>query len=321
MKISVIAIFYNSEKYMYKCIDSILSQKGVDLELIAVDDCSKDNTYEILQKYKQTDDRVVIIKHDENKGISCARNSGIIAMTGDCFYLIDGDDHLPQDALLTLSQHYTHDTDWVQGGYNIVNEQGDIVKKKNNKAGTYRSHAEIVDNFSSLEFIYTHNRLINKKFKHISFPIGKAHEDRFWNIQAFPVLNRIANVETATYNYVAHESSFSNKSRSSKMYIESALELLQEMDKAENCWKVESDTFLLTAIEKNIYIWKQRGKYRRFLLNQIRSRSQKVTIDIKGFPRFTKLVHKMIAKGLPDIVIFLIASMYRSYIRITKKPV
>ena len=129
MKISVIAIFYNSEKYMYKCIDSILSQKGVDLELIAVDDCSKDNTYEILQKYKQTDDRVVIIKHDENKGISCARNSGIIAMTGDCFYLIDGDDHLPQDALLTLSQHYTHDTDWVQGGYNIVNEQGDIVKK------------------------------------------------------------------------------------------------------------------------------------------------------------------------------------------------
>ena len=52
MKISVIAIFYNSEKYMYKCIDSILSQKGVDLELIAVDDCSKDNTYEILQKYK-----------------------------------------------------------------------------------------------------------------------------------------------------------------------------------------------------------------------------------------------------------------------------
>ena len=105
------------------------------------------------------------------------------------------------------------------------------------------------------------------------------------------------------------------------MYIESALELLQEMDKAENCWKVESDTFLLTAIEKNIYLWKQDAKYRKYLLNKVRSRSKQVTIDINGFPRFTKLVHKMIAKGLPDIVIFLIASMYRSYIRITKKPV
>ena len=321
MKISVIAIFYNSEKYMHKCIDSILSQEGVDLELIAVDDCSKDNTYEILQKYKQTDDRLIIIRHDENKGISCARNSGIIAMTGDCFYLIDGDDYLPQDALPTLAQHYSNDTDWVQGGYNIVNEQGDIVKKRNNKAGTYHSHAEIIANFCSLEFIYTHNRLINKKFKHILFPIGKAHEDRFWNIKAFPLLNKIINIETTTYNYVAHESSFSNKSRGYKMYIESAIELLEEMDKSDDCWKVESDTFLITAIEKNIYLWKQDGRYRRYLLNKIRTRSKNVTIDITCFPRFTKLIHKMIAKGYPDIIINLFALTYRSYIHSTGKPV
>ena len=147
MKISVIAIFYNSEKYMHKCIDSILSQEDVDLELIAVDDCSKDNTYEILQEYEKTDNRIVIIRHDYNKGISCARNSGIEAITGDCFYLIDGDDHLPKNALKNLAQYFTNDTDWVQGGYNIVNEEGDIVKKRNNKTGIYRSHTEIVDNF------------------------------------------------------------------------------------------------------------------------------------------------------------------------------
>ena len=321
MKISVIAIFYNSGKYMHKCIDSILSQEGIDLELIAIDDCSQDNTYAILQEYEKADNRVVTIKHKENKGISCARNSGIEAITGDCFYLIDGDDYLPEDALQILAKHYTNDTDWVQGGYNIVNEEGEIIKKRNNIARTYNSHSEIINNFNSLEFIYTHNRLINKKFKHILFPIGKAHEDRFWNIQAFSNVNRITNVETATYNYVAHKSSFSNKSRSCKMYIESALELLQEMDNADDCWKVESDTFLITAIEKNIYLWKQEANYRKYLLNKVRSRSRKVTIDINGFPRFTKLVHKMIAKGLPDIIIFLIALMYRSYIRITKKPV
>lgn len=66
MKISVIVIFYNSESYCRKCIDSILSQNGkFDLEIIAVDDCSTDHTLDILNSY--TDERIKIVQHKKIK--------------------------------------------------------------------------------------------------------------------------------------------------------------------------------------------------------------------------------------------------------------
>lgn len=235
--ISVVAIFYNSEAYMRKCIDSVLSQEKVNLELIAVDDCSKDNTFKILEEYSQKDKRVKIIRHNTNKGISETRNSGIKAVTGDCYFLIDGDDSLPENALYQLAKEFNQDVDWVQGGYNIVDENGNILKVKNNPENRYSTHLDIVRNFGQIEFVYTHNRLVNKKHKHIQFPVGKAHEDRFWNIRAFPMVEKIVNISTPTYNYTAHTQSFSNKSRRSHLYIDSALKLLHEMDNSEKCWK------------------------------------------------------------------------------------
>ncbi len=65
MKISVIAIFYNSSAYIKKCIQSILDQQDVFIELIAVDDCSTDDTLKLLQEYAIIDDRIKIIKHQK----------------------------------------------------------------------------------------------------------------------------------------------------------------------------------------------------------------------------------------------------------------
>ncbi len=321
MKISVIAIFYNSGNYMRKCIDSILSQQNVNIELIAVDDCSKDNTLHILEEYSRNDKRIRIVRHESNKGISEARNSGIKAVTGDCWFLIDGDDSLPDSALYMLSKEYNEEIDWVQGGYNIVDENNNRLRIRSNPTKKYNSHKEIVDNFGQIEFIYTHNRLINKKFKNILFPTGKAHEDRFWNVRAFPLVQKIVNISDPTYSYTAHTHSFSNKSRRSSLYIDSAVELLEEMDKSETCWKCESDTFLITAIEKNLYLWKQDVEYRRSVLKKIRKRSKAVTINFDSFPRFNKRIHVMIAKSYPDFIISLFSMIYRTYIHIAKIPV
>ena len=68
MKISVIAIFYNSSAYIKKCIQSILDQQDVFIELIAVDDYSTDDTLKLLQEYAIIDDRIKIIKHQKNRG-------------------------------------------------------------------------------------------------------------------------------------------------------------------------------------------------------------------------------------------------------------
>lgn len=320
MKISVIAIFYNSASYVKKCVDSILLQEGdFDLELVAVDDCSRDNTYAILMSY--SDVRLKVVRHENNSGISVARNTGIKNSIGDAFYFIDGDDFLPKGALLKLAVHFSDDVDWVQGGYAIQNEHDEVLSIRSNADGVYDSHKDIVTHFGSLEFIYTHNRLINAKWKKNLFPVGKAHEDRFWNVCAFPELKKVVNVSTATYNYITHPTSFSNKSRGARLYLESAMELLAEMDKLEACWKNMSDTFLMTAIEKNLYLWKQQSSYRKEILKKLRRRSQSVTIDFSGFPRFTKYIHLMIAQNYPNCLIEFIAGLYRNYVAFTKKVV
>lgn len=320
MKISVIAIFYRSAEYVRKCVDSILNQKGdFDLELIAVDDCSPDNTFEILSSYK--DHRIKIVRHEKNAGISAARNTGLKNVTGDAFYFIDGDDFLPEGALEALAAEFSTDVDWVQGAYAICDEEDKVLQVKANPFGKYLTHDEIVKNFENLEFIYTHNRLVNRKWTSLLFPIGKAHEDRFWNVRAFPDVNKIINISEVTYNYIAHPSSFSNKSRASNLYIDSAVELMAEMDALDSCWKGKADTFLITAIEKNLYLWKQKASYKKSVIGKIRKRLSNVTVNVSCFPRFTKMIHYMIVKGYPDLMIDSFAFVYRSYIALTNKTV
>lgn len=181
MKISVIAIFYNSSPYVEKGVDSTLSQDDVNIELIAVDDCSKDNTYDILKSYRERDNRVCVIRHEKKMGIANARNTGISAVSGDCFYLIDGDDYLPSGALACLAKYFSSDVDWVQGGYEIQDETGAKIRNRSHPFGEYMTHGEIVQNFGKLEMIWCHNRLINSKWNTHLFHTGIVHED--WSCQ------------------------------------------------------------------------------------------------------------------------------------------
>ena len=92
-KISVIVPVYNAAKYVQTCVDSILNQTYTNLELILVDDGSKDESPALLDEIKSKDPRVVVI-HKENGGVSAARNDGIVASTGEYIHFIDSDDWL-----------------------------------------------------------------------------------------------------------------------------------------------------------------------------------------------------------------------------------
>lgn len=312
MKISVIAIFYNSHKYVKKCIDSILSQEGVDIELIAVDDCSKDDTYSLLSSYD--DERMKIVRHTENRGISGARNSGLKNITGDCFFFIDGDDYLPPLALFNLAKYYSNDVDWVQGGFAICEDYdntGRVLREQKNKFGRYNSHNEIVENFESLEFVYIHNRLIHSKYKNVYLE-NKLHEDRFWNVEVFNGLEFIVNVDTITYCYTSHLDSFSNKGKGTKRYIDCSFELLKRMVKLDRCWKVMIDTFHISCIEKGVYLYGDFSKTERLeYINRLKTLNR-VELDVSGFPRFLKYLHKMVDRGMPDCVIIGVTFLYKS---------
>ncbi len=101
-KISIIANFYKSEKYIDKLIKSVLAQSFSDWELIAVNDCSPGRDSEILHRYAAKDSRIRVIDNKENLGISQAKKVGIDASLGEYITFIDGDDWFEKDALEKL---------------------------------------------------------------------------------------------------------------------------------------------------------------------------------------------------------------------------
>lgn len=94
--VSIIVPAYNVEKYISKCLSSILNQTFLNIEVIVVNDGSKDKTRQLLDEISNSDKRIKVI-HQENAGVSAARNSGINISTGDYLVFVDGDDYIAED--------------------------------------------------------------------------------------------------------------------------------------------------------------------------------------------------------------------------------
>ncbi|HFK5583150.1 glycosyltransferase family 2 protein [Elizabethkingia anophelis] len=118
--VSVIIPVYNAEKTLYKSIDSLINQSYPHLELIFINDCSQDNTLNILYQYEKkiVDNSkglvIKIISHEENRGVAAARNTGLQNATGELIYYVDADDFIDERAIeLLVEKQQENDADIV----------------------------------------------------------------------------------------------------------------------------------------------------------------------------------------------------------------
>ena len=126
-KISVIIPVYNVEKYLRRCLDSIINQTYKNLEIICIDDGSPDNSINVLIEYSNRDNRI-LIKRQKNMGLSEARNTGIKISTGKYLIFVDSDDWLPLDAIELLCKKIEKEnSDVVIGGRITISDS----KKEN----------------------------------------------------------------------------------------------------------------------------------------------------------------------------------------------
>src|SRR5690554_6668736 len=115
--VSVIIPVYNSEKYLRKCIDSILIQPFKEFEIILVNDGSKDTSGEICDLYALNDKRIQVY-HQNNGGVSHARNSGLAKARGEWIYFVDSDDSIQKGAFdIFFNNSNLSDVDIIQFGY------------------------------------------------------------------------------------------------------------------------------------------------------------------------------------------------------------
>lgn len=126
VKISIIVPVYKVEKYINKCVDSILSQSLKELELILVDDGSPDNCPAICDQYAKIDTRVKVI-HQENAGVSSARNTGLYIAKGEFIGFVDADDYVASDMFEKLYDNaISYHTSIACCNLNFVDENGGV---------------------------------------------------------------------------------------------------------------------------------------------------------------------------------------------------
>ena len=137
IKVSIISAVYNREKYLIRFINSIQKQKFNNIEIILIDDCSEDNSIQIIENFQKYDKRILLIKNKKNKGTFICRNLGVLKSKGEYLILPDPDDILSRD-IIDLSYKFAKKYNYEMIRFNIYLGNGiiffnSIVKKLPNK--------------------------------------------------------------------------------------------------------------------------------------------------------------------------------------------
>ncbi len=211
-KISLIIPVYKVEKYLNKCVESVVNQTYKNLEIILVDDGSLDSCPSICDEWAKKDERIIVI-HQQNKGLSGARNTGIKSASGQYIGFIDSDDYIKYDMIeLLYKAMEKYDAKIGMCSYNIEYEDSSYIEKAAMpKEGVYSSTQALnllLENKVIKNFVW--NKLYNiRLFDDISFPQGKNFEDIYVTYKLFLKAEKIAVINDGLYNYIQRKGSIS----------------------------------------------------------------------------------------------------------------
>lgn len=219
-KISVIIPIYKVEKYLNRCVESVVNQSNRNLEIILVDDGSPDNCPKICEEWAEKDARIKVI-HKENGGLSDARNAGMAAMTGEYVFFVDSDDWIHKETLKTLwSFQKKYDVDIIECKALPIGEEIEdaLINLDSIKVKTFDKESAMAALLREKPLKQT---VWNKLYKRnmvegIEFEVGKYHEDEFWTYQVFDRAERIMFVDEQMYYYFQRSDSIMGQAFSLK---------------------------------------------------------------------------------------------------------
>ena len=226
MLISVIVPVYNIEKYIARCIESLMNQTYKDLEIILVDDGSTNSAGEICDAYAQKDNRIKVI-HRENGGLSAARNTGIDIATGEYISFIDGDDWIEDtmyEEMVQLAKeqladlvvcryrciYKNHETDGSTGQITVYEKPLSMLKQY------LKEDEAFLIQHAAWNKLY-HRELLGEE----RFPEGKWYEDVVFSAKILSKVKKGIYLDHALYNYVCErEDSIMNAGMTERIFTD-----------------------------------------------------------------------------------------------------
>ncbi len=219
--ISVIVPVYNAEKYLRECIESILSQTYTHFELLLINDGSKDSSPQVCNEYASRDERIRVF-HQENAGVSAARNKGLDNAQGEYICFVDADDTVNEDFISLMSAAMKEKIDIVHCGRTKFNKD---EKRKQEYTGKIiilnqiESKKKFLDGRAFLGSVWAKlfkTKIIKKhnlRFKEYSYA-----EDQLFVYEYLSFIILLCNIKEKLYNYRDNEDSAMNMDRKNKSF-------------------------------------------------------------------------------------------------------
>ena len=312
--LSVIVPVYNTEKYMNRCLESIINQTYRNLQIIIVDDGGTDSSFSICKEFEKKDPRVSIFSNN-GKGVSSARNFGIKKATGKYITFLDSDDYLEMDAYEKALNNIGECDAIFFGYYEDYENLNGKVSISPTKTGITCSYDAIYDCMlpnRNCYFTAVWNKIFKReKIKNIYFEESYVMgEDEVWLCQAILQLSKIMLYNEPLYNYVQrNDSALHSNKKISENWIshvlakEKVMQLLFEYKKNYNSIiaKEYNDLFYLTVhtyvidgYSKSREVYNRIDRYKRqFFLSKNFSLKRKIKLIV-----ISKFIEQRIPKKL-----------------------
>ena len=236
-KVSVIVPIYNVEKYLEKCINSLLSQTLEDIQIILVNDGSKDNSGNIAKEYEKNNKDRVIYVEKENGGLSDARNYGLKYATGDFIAFLDSDDYIEKNAYEEMyNKAIEENADYVECDF--IWEFPNKIRV--DKQYPYKNKKEML----SFVRVVAWNKLIKRQLitdNNLEFPKGLRYEDVEFTYKLIPFINKFTYVDKPFIHYVQREGSIANVQNERTAEIFTVLDNVIEFYKKNNIYEKYRD--------------------------------------------------------------------------------
>ncbi len=288
--VSIIVPVYNVEKYLDECIASILRQTHADIEVILIDDGSKDSSGIKADEWQKRDSRIVVV-HKENGGLSSARNEGIKIAKGEYFFFVDSDDYIADNCIEVLLERAIEENAdissckfydaWVE--CNVVEERLPFEKT----VITPQEYTERIYLYGIYTIVW--NKLYRRRvFDGLYFAEGRLNEDAVIVPKLISAANKIAHSPEVLYYYRKRKGSIMiGKGRKNASVI--ALSLIRWLDEETAYYSQSGEEYLCKLAQKMCA--NKILEYYVFLDNKTRREGKKrlreLSKVVMGYKRFS----------------------------------